>query len=154
MRALLLAAALLAACTPAQLALVNERQADRGLRPLISQEADAYWCANTPADRVAWFGWATIIALRNAGSAPQCGYQVTWPWDALAQCESGGNWSLSTGNGYYGGLQFSLTTWRGVGGTGYPHQHSAQEQIARGRRLQALQGWGAWPSCSRQIGLR
>jgi hypothetical protein len=75
-------------------------------------------------------------------------------WDALAQCESGGNWSINTGNGYYGGLQFSLSSWRWVGGTGYPHQHSREEQIRRGEMLQALQGWGAWPSCSRQLGLR
>jgi hypothetical protein len=75
-------------------------------------------------------------------------------WDRLAKCESGGNWSINTGNGYYGGLQFSLSSWRAVGGSGYPHHHSKLEQIRRGERLQALQGWGAWPSCSRQLGLR
>jgi putative cell wall-binding protein len=75
-------------------------------------------------------------------------------WDALAQCESGGNWSINTGNGYYGGIQFSLSSWRAVGGSGYPHQHSRLEQIYRGELLQARQGWGAWPSCSRKIGLR
>jgi hypothetical protein len=74
-------------------------------------------------------------------------------WDALADCESGGNWSINTGNGYYGGLQFSLSSWRAVGGSGYPHQHSKAEQIARGERLQDLQGWGAWPACSRKLGL-
>jgi hypothetical protein len=75
-------------------------------------------------------------------------------WDDLARCESGENWSINTGNGYYGGLQFSLQSWRAVGGSGYPHQHSRAEQINRGERLQAMQGWGAWPSCSRQLGLR
>jgi hypothetical protein len=75
-------------------------------------------------------------------------------WDDLAQCESGGNWSINTGNGFYGGLQFSLQSWRGVGGSGYPHQHSREEQIHRGERLLAKQGWGAWPSCSRQLGYR
>jgi hypothetical protein len=75
-------------------------------------------------------------------------------WDALAQCESGGNWSINTGNGYYGGLQFALTSWRAVGGTGYPHQHSREEQINRGIKLQAIQGWGAWPACSSKLGLR
>ena len=75
-------------------------------------------------------------------------------WDRLARCESGGNWSINTGNGYYGGIQFSRASWRAVGGTGYPHQHSRLEQIYRGERLQARQGWGAWPACSRKIGLR
>jgi hypothetical protein len=74
-------------------------------------------------------------------------------WDRLAQCESGGNWAINTGNGYYGGLQFSLSSWRAVGGSGYPHQASRETQIAMGQRLQAAQGWGAWPSCSAQLGL-
>lgn len=75
-------------------------------------------------------------------------------WDRLAQCESGGNWAINTGNGYYGGLQFSLGSWRAVGGSGYPHQASKSEQIARGEALKARQGWGAWPSCSAKLGLR
>lgn len=89
----------------------------------------------------------------NAPAAPpRAGGSV---WDALAQCESGGNWSINTGNGFFGGLQFSLQSWRGVGGTGYPHQHSRAEQILRAERLLAIQGWGAaWPGCSRQLGLR
>ncbi len=75
-------------------------------------------------------------------------------WLRLAQCESGGDWQINTGNGYYGGLQFGLTSWRAVGGSGYPHQASMLEQMYRAERLLALQGWGAWPSCSRQLGLR
>ncbi|MGH9112431.1 MAG: transglycosylase family protein [Acidimicrobiales bacterium] len=75
-------------------------------------------------------------------------------WDALAQCEAGGNWSINTGNGYYGGLQFSLGSWQGVGGTGYPHEHSRETQIAMGQRLQASSGWGAWPACSSKLGYR
>jgi hypothetical protein len=75
-------------------------------------------------------------------------------WDRLAQCESGGDWHINTGNGYYGGLQFTLTSWRNVGGSGYPHQHTREEQILRGERLKAIQGWGAWPACSRKLGLR
>ena len=81
--------------------------------------------------------------------------EIPWGvWDRLAQCESGGNWSINTGNGYYGGLQFSLQSWRAVGGSGYPHNHSREEQIRRGEKLQAIQGWGAWPACSRKLGLR
>lgn len=75
-------------------------------------------------------------------------------WDRLAKCESGGNWKINTGNGYYGGLQFSARSWRAVGGTGLPHQHSRETQIAMGKRLKAKQGWGAWPACSRKLGLR
>ena len=74
-------------------------------------------------------------------------------WSALAACESGGNWAANTGNGYYGGLQFSLSSWQAVGGTGYPHEASAATQIAMGQRLQVSQGWGAWPSCASQLGL-
>lgn len=75
-------------------------------------------------------------------------------WDRLAQCESGGNWAINTGNGYYGGLQFSAATWASVGGSGLPHQHSREEQIKRGQILQARAGWGQWPSCSSKLGLR
>ncbi|HIA91638.1 TPA: LysM peptidoglycan-binding domain-containing protein [Candidatus Saccharibacteria bacterium] len=75
-------------------------------------------------------------------------------WDKLAQCESSGNWSINTGNGYYGGLQFSLSSWQFVGGSGYPHQASKQEQINRAEKLLAIQGWGAWPACSAKLGLR
>ncbi len=75
-------------------------------------------------------------------------------WDRLAQCESGGNWSINTGNGYYGGVQFSLGTWRAYGGKGYPHQNSKAQQIAIAKKLQAAAGWGQWPACSRKLGLR
>ncbi len=71
-------------------------------------------------------------------------------WDKIAQCESGGNWAANTGNGYYGGLQFSLGTWRGYGGTGYPHQHSRLEQIRIAEKVRrASGGYGAWPHCGR-----
>jgi hypothetical protein len=75
-------------------------------------------------------------------------------WDALAQCESGGDWSINTGNGYYGGLQFSLSSWQAVGGTGYPHENTRETQIQMGQRLHAQQGWGAWPACSSELGYR
>ncbi|MEU7813801.1 transglycosylase family protein [Pseudonocardia sp. NPDC049154] len=75
-------------------------------------------------------------------------------WDALAQCESGGNWSINTGNGYYGGLQFNATTWRTYGGTGLPHQASKAQQIAVAEKVLAKQGWNAWPSCSKKVGVR
>ncbi|NHI17073.1 transglycosylase family protein [Microbacterium excoecariae] len=73
-------------------------------------------------------------------------------WDALAQCESGGNWAIDTGNGYYGGLQFSLSTWEANGGSGNPADASREEQIRVAENVLATQGWGAWPTCSAQIG--
>ncbi len=73
-------------------------------------------------------------------------------WDRLAQCESGGNWAINTGNGYYGGVQFNLTTWRAYGGTGLPSNAGRAQQIAVAERVLAAQGWGAWPSCSKQTG--
>ncbi|MGA7205781.1 MAG: transglycosylase family protein [Specibacter sp.] len=74
-------------------------------------------------------------------------------WDQLAQCESGGNWSINTGNGFSGGLQFTPSTWAAYGGTGAPESASRAQQIAVAERVQAGQGWGAWPSCAAQLGL-
>jgi uncharacterized protein YabE (DUF348 family) len=75
-------------------------------------------------------------------------------WDALAQCESGGNWAINTGNGYYGGLQFSLGTWRAYGGPGYPHTASRETQIAIATKVRdASGGYGAWPGCAAKLGL-
>jgi len=75
-------------------------------------------------------------------------------WDSLAQCESGGNWAIDTGNGYYGGLQFSLSTWQAYGGTGLPSSASRETQIAIATKLRdAAGGYGAWPSCSSKLGL-
>lgn len=65
-------------------------------------------------------------------------------WDKIAQCESGGNWSINSGNGYYGGLQFSAATWHSVGGPGLPHQNSREVQIKYAKILQARSGWGQW----------
>ncbi len=75
-------------------------------------------------------------------------------WDRLAQCESGGNWGINTGNGYSGGLQFAPGTWAAHGGTGSAHNASRAEQIRVAERVRASQGWGAWPACSSKLGLR
>jgi uncharacterized protein YabE (DUF348 family) len=78
-------------------------------------------------------------------------------WDRLARCESGGNWASNTGNGYYGGLQFDKATWRAHGGTQYapyPHQATREEQIAVAQRVRNARGnYGAWPTCSAEVGL-
>lgn len=91
-----------------------------------------------------------IVSRSLAEPRPQIerhGTSTTPPdsvWDKIAQCESGGNWSINTGNGYYGGLQFSAATWHSVGGPGLPHQHSREVQIKYAKILQARSGWGQW----------
>jgi uncharacterized protein YabE (DUF348 family) len=75
-------------------------------------------------------------------------------WDALAQCESGGNWAINTGNGYYGGLQFNLSTWHSYGGSGYPNENSRETQIAIAEKVRAATGgYGSWPACAASLGL-
>ncbi|MFF0201763.1 transglycosylase family protein [Streptomyces sp. NPDC005017] len=76
-------------------------------------------------------------------------------WDRIAQCESGGDWHINTGNGYYGGLQFSAGTWNAYGGSAYAPTAdgaSREQQIAVATRVQQGQGWGAWPTCSARAG--
>lgn len=78
-------------------------------------------------------------------------------WDSIAQCESGGDWSINTGNGYHGGLQFNPGTWAAYGGTAYAptaDQATREQQIAIAEKTQAAQGWGAWPACTAKLGLR
>ncbi|MBW4718972.1 LysM peptidoglycan-binding domain-containing protein [Saccharothrix obliqua] len=80
-----------------------------------------------------------------AGTANAQGSGVNW--DAVAACESGGNWGTATGNGYYGGLQFLPSTWQANGGSGMPNQASREEQIRVAENVLASQGIGAWPVC-------
>jgi uncharacterized protein YabE (DUF348 family) len=81
----------------------------------------------------------------SSGSSYSGGSSI---WDRIAACESGGNWSINTGNGYYGGLQFSLSTWQAYGGSGRPDQNSREAQIAVAERVAAAEGgYGAWPVC-------
>ena len=94
------------------------------------------------------------IPARKQKPAPAPVVATGSVWDQLAKCESGGNWAINTGNGFYGGLQFTLSSWKATGGSGYPHQASREEQIMRAEKLLAMQGWGAWPACSAKIGLR
>ena len=99
------------------------------------------------------FGLATIAAalaiapmVLGAGTANADSVN----WDAVAACESGGNWGIATGNGYYGGLQFTMGTWRANGGSGSPHQASREEQIRVANHVLQTQGLGAWPACGRR----
>ncbi|MEE6137954.1 transglycosylase family protein [Mycobacterium sp. 050128] len=80
--------------------------------------------------------------------APIKAYSVNW--DAIAQCESGGNWGISTGNGFAGGLQFTSSTWRANGGSGSPAGASREEQIRVAENVLHSQGIGAWPVCGRR----
>lgn len=90
------------------------------------------------------FGIAVMaFAVGSGTAAADAGVN----WDAIAQCESGGNWAADTGNGYYGGLQFSPATWRSNGGVGMPNQASRAEQIRIAENVLRTQGLGAWPSC-------
>lgn len=78
-------------------------------------------------------------------------------WDRLAQCESGGDWQINTGNGFYGGLQFLPSTWAAFGGHQYaPDAHLAtrEQQIEIAEQTQSAQGWGAWPACTTSLGIR
>ena len=82
------------------------------------------------------------VVARGTAEAPSVASNSVW--DKIAQCESGGNWHINTGNGYYGGLQFSAATWRSVGGPGLPHEHSRETQIKYAKILQQRSGWGQW----------
>jgi hypothetical protein len=82
-----------------------------------------------------------LNAVANAQVPGQAG------WERVAACETGGNWNTNTGNGFFGGLQFSLSTWRSVGGSGYPHQNSKAEQMRRANILKDRAGLGQWPHC-------
>ncbi|MER7406541.1 transglycosylase family protein [Streptomyces sp. NPDC000070] len=91
---------------------------------------------------------APLMAAGNASAA------TASEWDAVAQCESGGNWSINTGNGYYGGLQFSASTWSGYGGTKYAStadQATKAQQIEIAEKVLAGQGKGAWPVCGKGL---
>lgn len=97
-----------------------------------------------------------VIALAGLGLGASAGVANAAPgstWDALAECESGGNWGINTGNGFSGGLQFTPSTWAGFGGQGAPQDASREQQIAVAENVLQGQGWGAWPACSAKLGL-
>lgn len=98
------------------------------------------------------------VAITGAGAAGLAGLAApanaaSMDWDALAQCESGGNWGINTGNGFSGGLQFTPSTWAAFGGTGDPANASREQQIAVAERVLAEQGPGAWPACTAKLGM-
>ncbi|MFJ3313580.1 resuscitation-promoting factor Rpf [Micrococcus endophyticus] len=90
----------------------------------------------------------TLMGAAAVGFSAPAQAATEETWDAIAFCESTNRWDINTGNGFYGGLQFTLSSWQAVGGQGYPHHASKAEQIKRAEMLQDLQGWGAWPKCA------
>ncbi len=107
--------------------------------------------------RIAPMSVAAAAAVAGIGlsAAPANAWDPS-VWDRVAACESGGNWSINTGNGFYGGLQFTYSTWKGFGGqayASYAHQATKSQQIAIARRTLYSQGPGAWPVCSVRAGL-
>ncbi len=106
--------------------------------------------------RVAGIATVAGAALISGLASSPAAEAAPGVWDKVASCESGGDWSVNTGNGYYGGLQFSASSWRAAGGAKFasmPHQASKSEQIATAQNLLRMQGPGAWPVCSRKAGL-
>ncbi|MFW0792519.1 transglycosylase family protein [Gordonia sp. CPCC 205515] len=92
-----------------------------------------------------------VGALTVAPLAAFAGTASAHNWDAVAACESGGNWGTNTGNGYYGGLQFSQSTWEANGGSGSAANASREEQIRVAENVLASQGPGAWPTCGANL---
>lgn len=97
---------------------------------------------------------ATVMIPAGSADAKKFNrWKVVAPYNAklkrIANCESGGRWGINTGNGFYGGLQFTLGTWRSVGGRGYPHSASRMEQKFRAVKLIRREGFAPWPVCGR-----
>ncbi|MFF7457870.1 transglycosylase family protein [Kitasatospora sp. NPDC008115] len=125
-----------------------------------NESAAATTTAATKRNRVrmAVVAGAAVAALPVAGlvTATSASAASVSTWDAVAQCESGGNWAINTGNGFYGGLQFTSSTWAAFGGTAYAPQANLAtkaQQIAVAEKVLASQGPGAWPVCSVKAGL-
>jgi hypothetical protein len=113
---------------------------------LLARKVLSQHVLRDPVAQIERIGTKTVATTNFAG-----GNTV---WDRLAQCESGGNWATNTGNGYYGGLQFSLGTWQANGGSGLPSNASRLTQIAIATKIRnASGGYGAWPGCAASLGL-
>lgn len=121
--------------------------------------------ACTPAEVQWWQAWhaqdpvaaEAFAADQTVAVAAESASQPVGVWDDLAECESGGDWAINTGNGYHGGLQFLGSTWRAYGGGEFAEQAdlaSRDQQISVAERVRDDVGFGAWPACSRRLGLR
>jgi peptidoglycan hydrolase-like protein with peptidoglycan-binding domain len=138
------------AIEPADEAAIAAAQEEAPDSEASELEAATAATAATGAAGALAVGVLPVALAGPANAAP------TSTWDKLAQCESSGNWHVNTGNGFYGGLQFTKETWNAFGGTAYApraDQASRSEQIAVAQKTLAGQGWNAWPACSRHLGL-
>jgi transglycosylase-like protein len=106
------------------------------------------------AVRSAALSAGVVAAVMVGTAAPATAATSDDPWYRLRMCESGGNYGINTGNGYYGAYQFDAGTWHAYGGRGLPHQNSKAEQDRVARKLYNARGWSPWPACSRKLGLR
>ena len=100
---------------------------------------------------------AAQAEILDRGASLPPGFPGTSIWDTLSQCEAGGDWTADTGNGFYGGLQFTKSTWLAHGGGRYApfaNYASREQQIAIAQRVLSTQGWVAWPACSAKLGFR
>jgi hypothetical protein len=135
---------------------LSERQ-QAGIPP-ISNGTEALAAVPLPTPNSALME-ATLRRIATPRPAPVAGPSVPVDgnvWDLLAQCESGGNWAINTGNGYYGGLQFNYSTWLSNGGgdfAEYAHLATREQQILIAENLHARRGFQPWPACSRKLGL-
>lgn len=121
----------------------------------MSECADTTRKTRTARTTAVLAGAALLAPLGLLAAGGEAAAADSGVWDRIAKCESGGNWHINTGNGYYGGLQFSAGTWRAYGGTAYAataDKASRAQQIAVATKVQRAQGWGAWPVCSARAG--
>jgi hypothetical protein len=109
---------------------------------------------------LALLGWLPSFGGEDDAYAEAYEFVETLPqetvdrWDALAECETNSEWRKNSGNGFFGGLQFQMSSWLEVGGEGQPDETPREEQIYRADKLRQLQGWSAWPNCASQLGLQ
>ena len=131
------------------IAQVNEQAVESAYLAAVAQKqavAKAYLAAVAQKQAVAKAYLKSMAPPPPARTLPD-------PWAALRQCESNGNYSDDTGNGYYGAYQFTIGSWRSVGLGGLPSQAPPAQQDQAAQELQARRGWGQWPSCARRLGL-
>jgi len=131
------------------LAMTTAQQAFQTAEAQVATQQAAAGATATPATGPA----PATGLLRRPGRRRHRPLRPGGVWAALRQCESGGNYTTDTGNGYYGAYQFSLPTWLSLGYGGLPSAAPPAVQDAAAQRLQARSGWGQWPACARRLGL-
>jgi hypothetical protein len=134
----------------AQAAAVQSAAEQAAAEQVAAQQAAAQQAAAAQAAQAAQQASSAQSQQADTSSAPDSSGGA---WAELRQCESGGDYSDDTGNGYYGAYQFSLSTWESLGYSGLPSDAPPSEQDAAAQQLQAQSGWGQWPACAAELGL-